>query len=156
MHGDANANPEGVNATVNTPQTDSSNQSDSGQNQSLFTLISQLVNQFQQLIRDEIALAKLKLSQAMQKMGAGIALLAVAGLFSLLLLFWIFHAIEAALLLAVPAWAAALITAGILLILIVIFLLGGIMLIKKGSEDMPDVGAGIKADVEVLKEGLEK
>lgn len=121
-----------------------------------FTLISHAVDQFKKLLRSEIALTKAKFKKAAKKMAAGAVLLVVAGVFALYLLGWLLRSIEFAFALLVPQWAAALITSGILLVIVLILVSIGLASLKRGSDDIPDVGAQIQTDVDIIKEGLGK
>lgn len=67
----------------------------------------------------------------LKRSGVGIALLVVAGVLALYMLGFLFGAAADALALIVPIWAAKLIVAGILLVLIVIFALVGKASLKK-------------------------
>lgn len=123
---------------------------------SMIDLVAQTVTQARDLVYAEIELVKLKAKKAAKKIGVGAALVAVGAFFAIYLLFWIFHSIELLLALVVPAWAAALITTGIILLLLVGFLALGASLIKRGSSDGPDVSGEISANVDSIKEGLGK
>lgn len=123
---------------------------------SLGNLISQAVEQFFTLVKAEIALVKARFKQAAQKMAGGIGLLVVAFMTVFVLLLWIFHSIEMAFAIFLPGWAAALVTTGLILLIIVILAAIGVAMLKKGSEEIPDVSGGIQADIDSIKEGLSK
>lgn len=122
--------------------------------QSLGSLITQAIDQFKELLRSEVELAKLKAGEAGKKFAGGIAFVSVAGLAALALFWWLFHSIELAFALILPEWAAALVTAGILLLLVIICGAIGALLFKKAKNDVPDVKAALQEDVQILKEGL--
>lgn len=123
---------------------------------SIGNLVGLAIDQGKTLVSTQIELVKVKAIRAGKKFGAGAALAAVAGILLFYLLFWLLRTVELAFALIVPAWAAALITAGILLLLIVILVLVGVLLINKGSKDVPDVSGEFEADVTAVKEGLGK
>lgn len=118
-------------------------------------LVSKLSDQVQALVKGEIELAKVKVSNMAKRSGAGIALLVVAGVLALYMLGFLFGAAADALALIVPIWAAKLIVAGILLVLVAIFALVGKASLKKGLSDKPDPQAGIKEGIAAVKKGLE-
>ncbi len=122
---------------------------------SLGNLVSKLSDQVQALVKGEIELAKVKATNMAKRSGAGIALLVVAGVLALYMLGFLFGAAADAFALVVPMWAAKLIVAGILLVLLAIFALVGKASLKKGLTDKPDPQAGIKEDIEAVKKGLE-
>lgn len=95
----------------------------------LGNLVSKLSDQVQALVKGEIELAKVKATNMAKRSGVGIALLAVAGVLALYMLGFLFGAVAEALALVVPLWAAKLIVAGILLVLLLILALVGLSLI---------------------------
>lgn len=121
---------------------------------SIGELFGVLSTQITSLIRGEIELTKAKASAYASRMGMGIGLLAGAGLLSLYLLGWIFHTIELALALVVPAWAASFIVVALLLIIIAVLALLGKKAVDKARLTTPDPKAGLEASVEALKKGL--
>lgn len=122
---------------------------------SLGNLVSKLSDQVQALVKGEIELAKVKAANMAKRSGAGIALLVVAGVLALYMLGFLLGAGADAFALVVPMWAAKLIVAGILLVLLAIFALVGKASLKKGLSDKPDPQAGIKEGIEAVKKGLE-
>lgn len=123
---------------------------------SMGELFSSLSTQVTTLVNGEIELNKLKARNFAKKFGTGGALLALAAVFALYLLGWVFRTIELAIALALPAWAASLITAAILLLIVAV--LGGVgaALVKKSQADVPDPKAGLTRDIDALKKGLGK
>lgn len=121
----------------------------------LGNLVSKLSDQVQALVKGEIELVKVKVSNMLKRSGVGIALLVVAGVLALYMLGFLFGAAVDALALIVPIWAAKLIVAGILLVLVAIFALVGKASLKKGLSDKPDPQAGIKEGIAAVKKGLE-
>lgn len=106
------------------------------------------------LVRGEIELTKTKLTAYIQRMGTGAGLLIGAALFGLYLLGWIFHSIELAIAIALPQWAASLIVAGILLLIVIILGLLGAKEVKRAQDTTPNPKAGIDASVDAIKKGM--
>ncbi|MDO5050073.1 MAG: phage holin family protein [Actinomycetaceae bacterium] len=125
-------------------------------NTSIGELFGELSNQISTLIRGEIELTKVKATALAKKAGAGGGMLAVAGVFALYLLGWVFHTIELALATSMADWAASLITAGILLLIVIILAAVGAILLKKGMKDKPEPQVNMKLNVAAAKKGLGK
>lgn len=123
---------------------------------SIGTLFASVTGQLSAIIRGEIELNKAKLRAFASKSGKGIALLLVAAVFALYLLGWIFHTIEIALALVVPAWAASLIVVGILLLIVLILALVGSRSLKSAQAHRPDPAASVAATKEAIEKGLGK
>ena len=123
---------------------------------SIGELVSTLSEKMSQLVRDEIALAKLELAEKAKHAGIGAALFAVAGLLGLfalgvLITTAILGIIEAGL----APWLAALIVAVALLVIAAILAAAGKKALDKGTPPVPErAQASIKADVAAVKEGL--
>lgn len=122
---------------------------------SVGALVSRLSDQVHKLIVGEIELAKVK-GQAMLKRAAlGGALLVVAAVLALYMLGILLGAAVSAFALIVPLWAAKLIVAGILLVLIVILAGVGVLSLKKGFQDTPAPQEGVKETISAVKKGFE-
>lgn len=119
-------------------------------------LFAQLSTQVSSLVQGEIELTKARASTFFKRIGAGAALVALAGALSLYLFGWVFHTIEVALRHAVPDWAAALIVVGLLLLVVAVLALVGIKLIQKSQQSTPAPQEGIKQDVDAFRKGLGK
>lgn len=120
-------------------------------------LFSKLSDQIRELIQGEITLAKAKAQAMVARIGAGVVLLAIAGVLALYMLGVLLYAAIDGLAVAVGAhWLSALIIAAIMLLIILILALIGAMLLKKGTKDKPEPQTGMKKNVEALKEGLQK
>lgn len=119
-------------------------------------LFASLSTQITTIINGEIELNKLKAKNFAKRAGAGAGLLAAAAVLGLFLLGWVFHTIEVAIAVALPAWAAALITTGILLLITAILAGVGASLLKKSQEHTPDPKEGLTQDLNALKKGLGK
>ena len=121
----------------------------------LGNLLSKLSDQIQALVKGEIELAKVKATNMAKRSGMGIALLVVAGVLALYMLGYLFGAAASALALVVPLWAAKLIVAGILLVVLLILALVGKASLQKGISDKPAPQEGIKESIAAVKKGLE-
>lgn len=119
-------------------------------------LFAKLSEQVSSLVQGEIELTKTKATAFLKKVGAGGALIAVGAFLGLYLLWWIFHTIEVAIAVALPAWAASLIVSVFLLVVIAVLVLVGVKLIQKGQEHTPTPQVGLQQDVEAFKKGLGK
>ena len=123
---------------------------------SIGALFASVTGQLSSIIRDEVELNKAKLRAFVSKSGKGVALLVVAAVFALYLLGWVFHTIAVALELVVPAWAASLIVAGILLLIVLILALVGVRSLKSAQAHRPDPAASVAATKEAIEKGLGK
>ena len=127
-----------------------------GARPSIGALFASVTGQLSSIIRDEVELNKAKLRAFASKSGKGIALLVAAAIFALYLLGWVFHTIEVALELVVPAWAASLIVVGILLLIVLILALVGASSLKSAQAHRPDPAASVAATKEAIEKGLGK
>lgn len=127
-----------------------------GRPATLGELFAKLSEQVSALVQGEIELTKTKATTFLKKVGAGGALLAVGGFLGLYLLWWIFHTIEVAIAVALPAWAAALIVTGLITVVIAVLVLVGLKLIERGKEHTPTPQVGLQQDVDAFKKGLGK
>ncbi|EEH64583.1 hypothetical protein HMPREF0044_0320 [Gleimia coleocanis DSM 15436] len=125
-------------------------------NTSVGQLFAEMTAQVSTLIRNEIELTKVKAASMLKKLGIGAILLVVAAVFALYLLGWIFHTIELAFALIVPAWAASLITTSILLLIVLVLAGVGLVLVKKSQADKPNPQENINLSIAAVKKGLGK
>lgn len=123
-----------------------------GADASLGELMSQLSAQTSRLVRDELRLAQKEFQESAKHAGIGAGLLSVAGLFAFLGLATVIAAAVAALSLALPVWAAALIVA------LVLFVIAGIaaLVSKKQADEVtpaaPRTVETVKADIQEVKD----
>ena len=115
----------------------------------LFRLIADVPALIVQLFRDELESLKLEITKRVKGVAVGAALLAVAATFAFLMLIMLLIAAVFALAQVVPAWAAALIVAGGLLVIAVILVLVGLAQFKRG--DPGKVAESVKQDVNTIK-----
>lgn len=124
--------------------------------QPLPVLLKSAVFEAVDLAKAELELVKAKAIQSGKKLAVGIAFFAVAAFMGIFLLWWLFHSVELAFALILPGWAASLITAGILLVLALFFVLLGGVFIKVARKDAPPVHEIVESNAEIVKEGFEQ
>ena len=90
------------------------------------------------------------------RMTGQISSLTVAGVLALYGLGWLFHSIELALVLVLPAWAASLIVCGGIFFFVLILALAGISQLKKSRAHVPHPQDGLKESMDALKKGAHK
>ena len=117
------------------------------ENPGLFTLITLAFKQGKQLIKDELALLKMKASAAAKRLGVGALFVAAAVVLCFYLLFWLLRSVELAFALLVPDWAASLITVGVILVLLIVLALIGVSFLRRGSRNVSDMTESIKEDL---------
>jgi len=88
-----------------------------GEARSTADLLRDVSQDARELVRAEVALAKLEVSNAIKARVIGVAALASAGLMALYILFWLTFALYAGLSNAMTPWLAALVTALILILI---------------------------------------
>ena len=115
----------------------------------LFRLIADVPQLLMQLIRDEIEAFKLELETKVKGVAVGAGLFAGAALFALLMIISLMIAAIFGLSLVMPTWAAALVVAGILLVITGILVLIGLSQVKKG--DPGKSAESIKKDLNAIK-----
>lgn len=119
---------------------------------SLVELITELPQLFLALVRAELAQLKAELV-AKAKVGAiGAGLFAAAAVFALLLVPVLITAAILAFCLILPPWAAALVVAGILVVIIAILVFAGISFVRRiGSATPEKTVDSVKRDVDAVK-----
>lgn len=119
---------------------------------SLFALIGDVPRLIIGLFRQEIESFKQELIAKAKAAGIGIGLLGAAAAFLFFMLGVLVAAAILGLATVLPAWLAALIVAGGLLVIAVILLLAGIATIRRGMPPAPTMTIeSIKDDVRVIK-----
>jgi hypothetical protein len=116
-------------------------------------LVKQLSEQASRLLRQELRLAQLELSQKGKRAGIGAGLFGSGGLLAAYGLAAVFAGLALLLALAVPAWAAALILGGVLLAAAGTLALLGRRLVRGATPALPTQTVGsVKADVAMVRE----
>jgi len=124
--------------------------------QPLGALVHRLSEQIPELVRSELRLAQAELTEKGKAAGVGVGLFSAAGVLGLFALGTLVAAAVLALDLALPAWAAALIVAGVLLVAAGVAALVGKKEVATASPPTPERAvAGVKQDVAALKGGHE-
>jgi len=119
---------------------------------SLFKLIGDLPGYLVALLRSELERLKQELVDKAKHLGVGVGLIAAGAFFA----FFAFGVLLAAAVLgiatALPAWLAALIVAGALLLITAILVLIGVNQLKRGVPPVPEETiASVKEDVNAIK-----
>ncbi|WP_308165734.1 phage holin family protein [Arcanobacterium phocae] len=143
-------------ATEHTNQINMVESSTPSSGGSIGELIAKITSQFSALVRDEIKYTGLQAKAKVTRLGIGGVLLAVAGILALYMLGFLFTGIAWAFAIILPIWAGYLITAGILLVIILILALVGKKSIDKASQATVNPKAGLVKNVEAIKKGFEK
>jgi hypothetical protein len=120
---------------------------------SVFALIADIPTLVTDLVQREIELVKTELVSKLKALGAGAGVLAGAALVLLAMLgVLLTAAIFALTLTGLPGWAAALIVAGVLLILAAVLGFIGYRILKKGIPPLPTESIdSIKRDIRAIK-----
>ena len=125
---------------------------DATSRKSVFALIADLPRLVIGQVKNEIEQLKSELIAKLKHAGIGVGLFAGAGLVA----FFLFAVLIAAAILAfatiVPGWLAALIVAGILLVIVIVLVLVGLRQVKQGIPPAPtETIRSIKKDVNAIK-----
>lgn len=118
----------------------------------LGALVHDLSTQIPELVRSELRLAQAELTQKGRRAGVGAGLLGAAGVTALYGVAVLLAAVVLALALVLPAWAAALVVALVLLAGAGLLALRGKGQVEQATPAAPERAiAGIKEDVETVK-----
>lgn len=119
---------------------------------SLPELLAEVPTLVVNLFRAELENLQAEVKGKVAKLGVGGALLAVAAVMAIFMLGWLLAAVNALWQLLVPEWAAALLTAACLLLVIGILVLVGLPMVKRGAafKDMDSLDS-IKDDVHMVR-----
>ncbi|QJC21242.1 phage holin family protein [Arcanobacterium buesumense] len=123
---------------------------------SIGELVAKITSQFSALVRDEIKYTGLQAKTKVKQLGAGGVLFAIAGVLALYMLGFLFAGIAWAFAELVPVWAGYLITAGIILLVILILALLGKRSLTKASQAKIAPKDGLAKNVEAIKKGFDK
>ena len=123
---------------------------------SLFSLIADLPRLVIGQVKNEIEQLKSELIAKIKHAGIGVGLFAAAGFIAFFLFAVLIAAAVLGLATALPGWLAALIVAGILLVIVVVLVLAGLLQVKQGVPPAPtETIKSVKKDVDVIR-GLGK
>jgi hypothetical protein len=116
-------------------------------------LVKNLTEQVSLLIRDELKLAEYEMTSKAKRLGRGAGMFGGSGLVALYAIGCLLAAAIIGLASVLPAWAAALIVGGALLIIAGVAALMGKSQVSKGVPPVPEQTVqSVKADVEEIKE----
>jgi hypothetical protein len=116
-------------------------------------LVKNLTEQVSLLIRDELKLAEYEMTRKAKRIGRGAGMFGGSGLVALYAIGCLVAAAIIGLASVLPAWAAALIVGGALLIIAGVAALMGKSQVSKGVPPVPEQTVqSVKADVEEIKE----
>jgi len=119
------------------------------QKRGLFRLIADVPTLIVQLFRDELESLKLEITKKVKGVAIGAALFAVAAVFAFLAVIILLFAAVVAIAQVLPMWAAALIVAGALLLIVLVLVLIGTAQFKKGNPQK--TAESVKRDVNTIK-----
>jgi hypothetical protein len=116
-------------------------------------LVKNLTEQVSLLIRDELKLAEYEMTRKAKRIGRGAGMFGGSGLVALYAIGCLLAAAIIGLASVLPAWAAALIVGGALLVIAGVAALMGKSQVSKGVPPVPEQTVqSVKADVEEIKE----
>jgi len=116
-------------------------------------LVKHLSEQVSRLIRDELKLAEYEMTRKAKRMGRGAGMFGGSGLVALYGIGCLLAAAIIGLASVLPAWAAALIVGGALLVIAGVAALMGKSQVSKAVPPMPEQAVqSVKDDVEEIKE----
>lgn len=116
-------------------------------------LVKQLSEQVSRLIRDELKLAEYEMTSKAKRTGRGAGMFGGSGLVALYGIGCLLAAAIIGLASVLPAWAAALIVGGALLVIAGLAALVGKSQVSKAAPPVPEQTVqSVKADVEEIKE----
>jgi hypothetical protein len=119
---------------------------------SLIELITDVPTLVRELVEAEFEYLKSEVIRKLKAAGIGVGLIAIAGVFLLLLLGVLLTSAILALALVMPGWLAALVVAAVLVIIIAVLAFFGVQSVKKGIPPYPvDIVDHIKNDINVIK-----
>jgi predicted phage tail protein len=118
---------------------------------SLLSLIADVPSLLGDLVRNEIELLKQELAAKIKHAGIGLGLLAGAGAFAFFTIGVLTAAAILGLAVALPAWAAALIVGGALLLITLILVLTGVGQLKRATPKPAETITSVKKDVNAIK-----
>ncbi|CAL9390494.1 hypothetical protein SUDANB58_01243 [Streptomyces sp. enrichment culture] len=116
-------------------------------------LVGQASEQLSRLVRQEVALAKEELAEKGKRAGRGGGMLGAAGAVAYVGLFALAGTAVAALSLALPVWAAALIVTAVLFAIAGLLAVAGRAQLRRAAPPTPEATLGsVRADVEEIRE----
>ncbi|OQO89400.1 phage holin family protein [Saccharomonospora piscinae] len=124
---------------------------------SVAQLVNDLSAQVSRLVRDEMMLARAELQAKGKRFGMGAGMAGAGGVIALYGLAVLITAAVLALALVLPAWAAALVVGGALMLLAGLLALVGRQQIRKGAPPMPrEAVESVRRDIDTVKETMRR
>lgn len=128
-----------------------------GRSASTADLVKLASEQITQLVRDEVALARIEMTTKAKRMGVGAGLFGGAGIVVVYGVGALIAGAAVALALVLPAWAAALIVGGGLFLLAGLLAMVGRASVKRAGTPVPDEAiGGLKADVQTVSQAVKE
>ena len=128
-----------------------------GQDATVGELARQLPEQISRLVREELRLAQLEMTQKGKRAGIGAGMLGGGGVIALYGVTAVLASAILALTLVLPAWASALIVGGALLAVSAVLALAGRKQVQQAMPPVPQqTQASVEADVEEIKERVQR
>ena len=128
-----------------------------GQNATVGELARQLPEQISRLVREELRLAQLEMTQKGKRAGIGAGMLGGGGVIALYGVAAVVAAAILALTLVLPAWASALIVGGALLLVSAALAALGRKRVQQAMPPVPQqTQTSVEADVEEIKERVQR
>ncbi|MCI2237820.1 phage holin family protein [Paenibacillus sp. TRM 82003] len=125
--------------------------------ESVGQLVSDLTQQVSHLVRDEVQLAKMDLTEKGKKAGKGLGAFSVAGLLAFFGIAALVTTAIAALALVLDVWLSALIVAVVLLAVAAVAALVGKKEVQQATPPVPQAAVdGVKKDIDAVKEGFKR
>jgi O-antigen ligase len=115
----------------------------------LFTLVGELPDRVSTLVRAEIDQIKAELTYKAKHFGIGAGLVVGAAFVGIFLLGTLIATGILALSLVMPAWAAALVVSGVLLLIILILVGVAVLNFKRGSEPLESIES-VRQDLDAI------
>ena len=123
-----------------------------GDNRTVAELVQNLSEQMSRLIRDELRLAQVELTQKGKRAGMGAGLFGGAGLVALYGVAALLAAVVMGLAEVMPAWAAALIVAAVLFAVAAVMAVSGKKQVEQATPPIPEQATeSAKRDVDEVK-----
>ena len=120
-------------------------------------LVKKLSQDTSRLVRDEIRLARLEMLDTLGNAKRGAGLFGGAGLMAFYAGAALVATVILALAIALPAWASALITAGLLFLLAGVLALLGRARFRRAAPPVPqEAAAGFKRDIDTIRERMHR
>ena len=120
-------------------------------------LVNDLSEQVSRLVKDELRLARLELTEKGKRAGFGAGMFGAAGLVAFFGGAVLVTAVVLLLALVMPAWAAAAIVGVVLLIAGALLGLAGRSKVKQAAPPVPrEAMASVRADIDAVKEGARR